>query len=139
MFDEQRNAGLRLPVERHIHREKSRHLELQLLDIDDEIPGPEVHIVRQRDFHWDLNGRHDGVPVGIYEVEFQLPFALVAGEKRHAQRHGTLWMNGGQFARINGVERAEEVEFAVVIGRCVTENRGLNVHAAARLAHEAPE
>jgi hypothetical protein len=37
-------------------------------------------------------------------------------------------MGGGQLARVNGVERAEEIQFAVVVSCRVAKDSDLNVH-----------
>jgi ATP-binding cassette subfamily F protein uup len=88
-----------------------------------------MHVIRQRDRHRDFDGRHNGAAVGVDEIELELVRALVAGHERDAQRDGALRMHGGQLRRENRVERAEEIELAVVLGCRVAEHRHLNIHA----------
>jgi hypothetical protein len=127
-FDRKRNARLRFVVEPHVHGIQTRFREFQLLDVHDEIAGDEMHVVRQRHFNRDFDAGHDGTSVGVDEVKLELARALVAGEKRDAQRDRALRMHGGQLWREDRVERAEQVQFAVVLGRRVAEHRHLNVH-----------
>ena len=88
-----------------------------------------VHVAGQRDFDGNFNRRHDGATIRVHKVEFQLTFAFVFAGERDAQCHGALRMNGGKFARVDRVERAKQIEFAVIVRCCVAENRYLNVHA----------
>src|ERR1039458_2508824 len=129
IFDRQRNARLRFVIEPDIHGIQPSLGEFQLLDVHDEIARGEMHVVRQRDHHRDFDGRHDAVAVGVDEVQLELARALVASVERDAQRDGALRMHGGQLRRVNRVERAEEIELAVVLGRGIAEDRHLNVHA----------
>lgn len=129
MSDQQRNAGLNLIVEQNVHRVKPRLVEFQLLDVQNEIARGEMHFIRQGDFHRDVNALHDRLAVRIDEVDFQLALALVAGRERQAQRDGALRMDGGHLAGINRVERAQQIELAVVIGGGVAQDSNLNVHA----------
>ena len=128
MFHEQRNARLRFVVQSHVHGIQTGLGEFQLLDVHDEIAREKMHVVGQRDFDRDFDARHDGAPVGVDEVELELARALVAGEKRDAQRDGALRMDGGELRRVDRVERAEQVELAVVLGRRVAEDGHLDVH-----------
>ena len=77
----------------------------------------------------NFDGRHDGTAVGVDEIQLQLALALVAGHEGDAQRDGALRMHGGQLRRVDRVERAEQVQLAVVLGRRVAKNGHLNVHA----------
>ena len=124
---EQRNARLHLFIEHHVERAQPGLIEVQLLDVDDVIARAEMHVARQRDFDRNLDRRHDGATVGIHEVQFQLALAFVHTGERDAQRHGALRMPGRQFARIDRIERAEQIQLAVVIGGRVTENRYLRM------------
>ena len=83
-------------------------------------------MVRRR--HGQFNALHDGMAVGIDEIERELARAFVAGHEGQAQRHGALRMHGGQLRRVNRVERAKEIKLAVVVCRGIAEHGHLNVH-----------
>ena len=126
--DEQGNAGLGLVVEGEVDGVKARLIKLQLLDVDDEVAGAEVHVFGQGDFDWGRREVGDGMAVGIDEVEFELVLAFVAAEEGEAQGDGALGMNGGELLGVNGVEGAQQVQFPVVVGCRVAENGHLNIH-----------
>ena len=96
MFHEQRYACLRVAIQRNVDRIESRILEFELLNIHDEVSGAEMHVVRKSNFDW--NGRkigHDGMSIGIDEIQAQRMFALVAAKKGYAEGNGALGMNSG--------------------------------------------
>jgi len=129
-FHEQRDAGLRFAVEPDIHGIQSGFGKFQLLDVDDEIAREKVHVLRQPDFHGHgREVRHDGMAVGIDEIEGELALAFVGGKKRDAQRDGALRMDGGKLRCADGVKRAEKVQLFVVVRRRVAEDGHLDVHA----------
>lgn len=115
-------------VKPDVHGIQTRLGEPQLLDVHDEIARDEMRVLGQRHRHGNLDGRHDGTAVGVDEIQRELVLTLVAGVKGDAQRHGALGMDGGELRRVNRIERAEQVELAVVVRRGVTENGHLNVH-----------
>lgn len=128
-LDRQRNVALRFVVEPDVHGIQAGFVELQLLDVDDEIARDEMHVVRQRDWHRDFDGRHNRPAVGVDEVQLQLALALLAGHESDAQRDGALRMHGGHLRRVNRVEGAEQVELAAVLVCRVAQHSHLNVHA----------
>jgi len=129
MFHQQGNAGLWLVVQHDVDRVQARVFELQLLNIDDEIACAEVHIFRQRDIdcdRWEV--WHDRAAVSIDKIKAEIVLSLVAAEKGHAQRDGTLRMSGGELLGINRIERAQQVQLAVIVCRGVAQDRYLYVH-----------
>src|SRR5947209_18150429 len=107
MFDEERYARLGLAIEGNIDRVKAWIFKFELLDVDDEISRAEMHVVRKSDF--DGNGReigHDGMSIGIDEIQTQGMFALVTAKESDAEGDGALGMNGGELLSVNGVKRA---------------------------------
>ena len=128
-FDKQRNAGVSLIIQTHVHRIQSRFFKFELLDVDDEIAREKMCVVRQRHGHGQFNRLHDGTPVCIDEMQRQFTRAFVARHKRDAQCNTALRMDGRNLRCVNRVERTEEIQFPVVVGRCVAKHHHLNVHA----------
>src|SRR5262249_29003200 len=93
----QRNTRQRLVIKRDVDRIKPLVLELKLLNIDDEIPRPEMKVVRQRHFNGNRRKvRHDAAPVRIDEIHAQIVLPFIAAKKRDSQRDRTLRVYGGQ-------------------------------------------
>ena len=44
------------------------------------------------------------------------------------QRNGALRMHRRQLGRMNRIERTQNIELPVVVGRCITQHCGLNIH-----------
>jgi hypothetical protein len=55
-------------------------------------------------------------------------FAFITAEEGDAQSDGALGMNRGELLSVDGIESAEQVELAIVIGRRIAQNCHLNVH-----------
>src|SRR6185369_16877142 len=86
MFYQERNTRLRLIIDSKVDRIESRIVELQLLNVDDEIPRPEMHVFRQG--YLDRDRReilHDGAPVRVDEIQVQIVFAFIAAEEGDTQ------------------------------------------------------
>ena len=102
-----------------------------MLDIDDEVAGAKVHVIRQR--HLDGDRRklgHNRVSVRIHKVQLQVVFALVAAGKGDPQGDGALRMDRWQLLGVDGVECPQQVQLAIVIRRRVAQHCHLNVHPA---------
>lgn len=127
--DKQRNACLRFVVEQNVNRIQAGLGKFQLLDVDDEIVRGEKSVVGQFHEHRHVNLLHDRLAVGVDEFERDFALALVAGHEGHAQRDRALRVRRGKFLCKNRVERAEQIQFAVVVRRRVANHRHLNVHA----------
>lgn len=132
VFDEQRYVRLDMAVHGKINRVETRLVKLELLDVDRKIARPKMNVLGQGHLDGHLDRGHDGVAIGVHEVQFHLPLAFVTGKKSQPQRDRALRMNGGQFARVDRVERAKQVELAIVIGDGVAKHCNLNVHARDR-------
>jgi hypothetical protein len=128
-FDQEGDAGLGLVVEQNVDGVKPWFGELQLLDIHDEGAGGEVQVVGQGHFDWD-GGKagHDRVAVTIDEVDAEEVLAFVGAEEGEAQGDGALGVDGRELAGVDGVEGAEEIELAVVIGGGIAQDCNLDVH-----------
>jgi hypothetical protein len=68
------------------------------------------------------------LPIFIHEIQIQSMPSLLVAVKGDADGHGTLGMLGGHFRRVNGVEGAQQIKFAVIIRRRVAQNRHLDGH-----------
>src|SRR6516225_2222242 len=129
MLYQERDAGLRLVVQRQVYRVKAGIFELQLLDVDDEVARAEMQILRQHYFNryrWEIG--HDRTAIGVDKIQAEVVFAFVAAEKGHAQRNGTLRMNGRKLLGVNRIKSPKQVKLAVIIGRRVAEDSHLNIH-----------
>lgn len=130
MTDQQRNARVHLAIKQDIHRIKSGVLELQLLNIHDIVPRAKVHVARQCDFEVDRRKIwRQRMAIRIHKVQLQFVRSFIGTGKGNAQGDRALWMGGGQLARVDGVERAEKIQFAVVVSCGVAKDSDLNVHA----------
>src|SRR5437867_2175886 len=128
-LDQQGNAGVGVIIEAKVNRVKARIVKLELLNVDDEVAGAEMHVVRQD--HVQRDGRevgHDRAAIGIDKVESQLVVALVAAEKGDPQSDGALGMYCRQTRRLNRIESAKQIELAVLLGRGVAQNSHLDIH-----------
>ena len=130
MPHEQRNVRLRMAVQQDIDRVESWIVELQLLDVHDEVARAEMHVIGQRHFHRDGWELRYGAAIRVHEVERQGVLALVSARKGDAQRNRALRVDRGELLRVNGVERPQQVQLAIVIGRSVAQNGYLNIHPA---------
>ena len=128
LFDRKRNARFMLSVRRNFNGVKSRRFKFQLLNIQNEIARDKSRVARQNDFHRNIHAGHDRRAVFIYEIDFQRVIALLHFCVGNAERHGTLRMRGGKLLGENRVERAENIQLAVVIGRGIAQNCQLNRH-----------
>src|SRR5438046_2773541 len=63
VLHQQRDAALRLVVQRHIDRVKPGILELKLLNVHYEVARAEMRIRGQHDLHRDVDSGHDQMPV----------------------------------------------------------------------------
>jgi hypothetical protein len=66
--------------------------------------------------------------VSVHEVQAQFVRAFVLVAERRAEGDGALGMNRRELRRVNGVKRAQQVEFAVLIGRGIAQNGYLKIH-----------
>ena len=129
MLHKQGDAGLGLAVQRDVNGIEARVFELELLEIHDEIARAEVHIFGQGNIDgngWEIG--HDRASIRVHEIEAQVALAFLAVEEGHAQSDRALWVNRWKLLRVDGVESAQQIQFAVVIGRRVAENCHLDVH-----------
>jgi len=101
---------------------------LQVLDVDDEVAGEEVAIIGKDDIGGEFDARHDGAAVFVDEVHAHLVLALLDAAEDNAQGDGTLRVHGGELMGDDGIEGAEEVEFASVISGGIAEHGYLDIH-----------
>ena len=128
MFDQQRNARLRFAIECEVDGVKAGQVEFQLLERHDEIARAEVRVAGKHDFGWQIDAGHDEAAVGVHEIEAQFVLAFVFVAEGDAQGDGALRVGGGDLLSDNGVESAEKVELAVLLGGGITQNSDLNIH-----------
>src|ERR1035437_4645347 len=131
MAHEQWDARLRLVVQGDVNRVKPGIIELQLLKVHDEVARAEMHVFGQRHFDRDVWEFGDRGPVPIDEIKLQVVLALVSVKEGDSQRDGALGVYGWKVLRIDRVKRPQQVQLAVVIGRCVAQNRHLYIPPAA--------
>ena len=84
--------------------------------------------LRQRNVHRQLDARHHGLAVVIDEMEREFVRAFLGVGEGDTQRDGAERMHRRQFLRVDGVERAEQVELAAAVGGGVAEDGNLDVH-----------
>jgi len=124
----QRDAGFLIAIHGDIDGVNARLVEFQLLDADDEIEGGEMNITGQVHPKRQVNAGHDEFSVCIDEADAHLVGARLAAGEGDAQGDGALEVDGGELGRENGIERAEEIQLAVVIGGGITQNGDLDIH-----------
>jgi hypothetical protein len=100
-----------------------------LLDIDDEIAGEKVAIVGEANVNGQFDAGHDGAAIFVDEIHADAVGAFLDPAEDKAEGDGALGVDGGQLMGDDGVEGAQEIEFAGVIGGGVTEHGDLNVHS----------
>jgi hypothetical protein len=127
-FDGEWDAGQGATVHGQVNGVKAGLVELQLLDVDDEIAGHESGVGGEKDLDGNVHGGHDGLAVLVHEIHGQLVGAFFDAVKGDAEGDGALGVLGGELGGEDGVESAEQVEFAVVIGCRVAENSHLDSH-----------
>lgn len=96
MFHEERNARLRLAIDRDVDGIKTGVFEFKLLNVDDEISRAEMHVIGKDDF--DGNGReigHDRMSIGIDKIQAESMFALIGAKKCDAEGNRALGVNSG--------------------------------------------
>jgi hypothetical protein len=126
--DKQRDAGLVSPVHRDIDGVLAGFLELQLLDIDHEIPHKEIELIGNDGIHWDVDAWHHEPSVLVHKVNLQLVGTFLDFAERDAQGYRTLRMHSWQLTCDDGIESAEDVQLSTVICGCIAKDRNLNIH-----------
>ena len=124
----QGDAGYLTSVHGNVDGVNARLVELQLLDADNEIEGGEMNISGQVHPKRKVNAGHDGFSIRINEADPHLVRAILAVGERDAQGDGALDVDRGELRRENGIERAEEIQLAIVIGGGITQNGDLDIH-----------
>lgn len=127
-FHPKGDARLGFIVQAHVHGIKAEFLKLEPLDVDDEVAGDEMGVFGHFDGDRNIDRRHDVLAVGVDEIQFKPPAAFVAGDEGDAKGHRALRMDDGQLCGENGIERAEEVQLSMVVGRSITEDSHLDIH-----------
>ena len=107
-------------------------IEFELLDVDDEVADEEIGVARNDHIQGHIDAWHDEAAVFVDEVHFHFVGSFLDAVKGNAERDGTLRMDRGQLTCENGVKSAEKIQFPVVIGGRVAQNRNLDGHTAAR-------
>jgi hypothetical protein len=108
-------------------------VELELLDIDDEIPREVKGIGRELDLEGDVDSWHDRLPVCIHQVDTEPVRAFVGSVADNPQRDGALGVFSGELAGHDGIEGSEQAQLTPVIGSRVTESGDLEVHLGSDL------
>ena len=96
-------------VDRDVDRVLARFIELQLLDVDDEIPdqdrllGWDGHVERH------VDARHHKPAIFIHEIHSHLVSAFLHSPKRNPKSDRALRVMRGQLLGDDGVEGAEQV------------------------------
>jgi len=124
----QRDAGHLIAVHGDIDGVNTGFVEFQLLDADDEIERGEMNITGQAHLKGKIDAGHDELPIGIDEADANVVGAVLAIGESDAQGDGALKLRGGELLREDGVEGAEEIELAVVIGGGITQDGDLDIH-----------
>lgn len=102
--------------------------EFEVLDVDDEVARQKIAVVGEDNVGRELDAWHDGAAVFVDEVHADLVGAFLDPAEDDAEGDGTLGMNGGKLVGDDGIEGAEEVEFAAIIGGSIAEHGNLDVH-----------
>jgi hypothetical protein len=72
---------------------------------------------------------HNELAVFVDEIDLQIVMPLLHAVEHDSQGHGALRMQHRELAREDSVKCAKQIEFPVVIGRRIAQNRHLNGHA----------
>jgi tRNA (cmo5U34)-methyltransferase len=128
LTDLEGDAGLVTAVDGDIDGVMAGFFELEVLDVNDEIARDEIPVIGEHDVGRQFDAGHDGAAVFIDEVHTDLVLALFDPTEDDAEGDGTLGVHGGELMGDDGIERAEEVEFAGVIGGGIAKHGDLNVH-----------
>ena len=105
-------------------------IKFKLLDVDDEVADEKVRVVGNHYVERHIDAGHDELSVFIDEIHFYFVGAFLDAVEGEAKGDGALRVDGGELAGDDGVERAEQIEFAVVVRGRVAKHRNLNGHTA---------
>jgi hypothetical protein len=126
--DLERDAGFVASIDGEIERVVAGLFEFELLNIDDEISGKKISVGWELDIGGQFDAGHDRATIFIDQVHANAVRAFLDAAEHEAKRDGALGMNGGQLMSDDGVEAAEQVEFAAIVSGSVAEHSDLNIH-----------
>jgi hypothetical protein len=126
--DDEGDTTLVTSIDRDMDAVVSGFGQFQVLDIDDEVPGQNAGIAIEVDFGGYIDIGHDRLAVFIYEVDADGMLAFLDTVEDDSECDGAMGVNSGEFGGYDGVEGAEEVEFAAVICGGIAEGGYLDIH-----------
>lgn len=100
----------------------------ELLEIEDEVACGEEKIVRELDLEGGVHRWDDGPAILVYKENADGVHAFLLLAEEDAQCDGTLRMDGRKRAGDDGIEGAEQAEFAIVIDGGIAEGGDLDFH-----------
>jgi hypothetical protein len=128
LSDLEGDTGFVSAIDGDINGVMAGFFELEMLDVDDEISREEIAIVGKHDIRRELDAGHDGATVFVDKVHAYLVRSLFDAAEDNAEGDRTLRVDGRELMGDDGIECAEEVEFAGVIGGGIAEHGYLNIH-----------
>jgi hypothetical protein len=126
------NAGFMTAIDGEVQSVMAGLLELELLNVDDEVAGEKIPVGWEPDIGRQFDTGHDGTSVFIDKVHTHAVGSFFDATEDKPQGDRTLGMNSRQLMGDDGVEGAEEIEFAGIISGGVAEHCNLNIHNAFR-------
>ena len=98
-------------------------------DVQDVVRDGRVAAFGKPDLDVAFQRRHDGAPVFVDETHPDVMLPFLHPVKADAVRDGTLRVDGRELVRADGIERAQDIELAVLVfGGCVAQGRDFHFH-----------